>query len=485
MAVLVASMNFLNIFLNYLGSPLAVKVQHLHSERPKGVGESADVLPNRDDFEKTLAEAVHRADTNQSYLSVLQIGVDNLLLIQDGFGDIVKHEVLKQVADRLLRIAGTEATVAFDTDGKFLVLVRGNCGVSQPLAKRSLAAMAQPIEINAYQHRAGCSIGIAVYPLHGTSSQLLGRAALALRMAQEHGGGQTCLYDPDMSARVRDEALLVHDLSQAIANRELSLHFQPKVHAASMQVTSAEALLRWRHPKRGLVSPTVFIPLAERYRLMEGIGRWVFEEACISAAAWLRSGLRMRVAVNLSGYQMHQEDLVEQILSTLSRYGLAPGRFTCEITETAAMEDTQATRVTFDKMRRAGLHVSIDDFGTGYSSLAALRRLPAAELKIDMAFVKDLETSKQARSIAQSIIDMAKALGLHVVAEGVETVGQSDLLVGMGCDELQGYLFSMPITADEVLRMAKNPVQAGTSEFRNSLFATDFVELKNVAPAMG
>jgi diguanylate cyclase (GGDEF)-like protein len=484
MAVFVASMKFFNTVLSFLGHSADAQLHAQHSDPSKRGSEPTGVLPNREEFEKAVTEAAHRADSDKSCFSVLQLGLDNLLLIQDGFGERVKDEVVIQVAERLHHLAGTEGRVAFDTDGKFLALVRGNGGVSLPLAKHILVAMAQPVEVNAYQHGAKCSIGIAVYPVHGTHSQLLGRAALALRIAQERGGEQICLYDPEMSARVRGEALLVHDLSQAIANRELSLHFQPKMDAASMQVTSAEALLRWRHPKHGFVSPMLFIPLAEKYRLMESIGRWVFEEACINAAEWLRSGLRMRVAVNISGYQMHQHDLVEQILSTLGRYGLTPGRFTCEITETAAMEDTQATRVTFDKMRQAGLHVSIDDFGTGYSSLAALRRLPAAELKIDMAFVKDLEGSQQARSIAKSIIDMAKALGLHVVAEGVETSGQSDILVSMGCDELQGYFFSMPVTADEVLRMAKSPIHAGASEFRNSLFATNFTELRNVARAL-
>ena len=442
--------------------------------------EAAGGLLDKDGFEKAVTEAVRRADADRSSFSVLQLELDNLFLIQDGFGDLVKDEVLRHVSVRLLHIAGSEGKVAFDTEGKFLTLVRGHGGISQPLAKRSLAAITQPIEIQSHQHQTRGSVGIAVYPEHGSQAQLLRRSALALRMAQQSGGDQICLYAPEMSARVHDEALMVHDLSQAIGHRELILYFQPKVDAASMQVTSAEALLRWKHPQRGFVSPTVFVPLAEKYGLMGSIGAWVFEAACVNAAEWLRSGLRMRVAVNISAYQMHQDDLVQQILSTLQRYGLAPGRFTCEITESAAMEDTQATRATFEKMRAAGLHVSIDDFGTGYSSLAALRRLPVAELKIDMAFVRDLESSQEARSIAKSIVDMAKALGLHVVAEGVETAAQSDLLVGMGCDELQGFLFSLPIPADELLRMAQNPVHTGASEFRNSLFATDFIELKSV-----
>jgi EAL domain-containing protein (putative c-di-GMP-specific phosphodiesterase class I) len=233
-------------------------------------------------------------------------------------------------------------------------------------------------------------------------------------------------------------------------------------------------LLRWHHPVRGFVSPVVFIPLAEKYGLMGPIGNWVIEEASRTASVWLQSGLRMRVAVNISGYQMRQDDLVEHIVSVLERYGVQPERFTCEITETVAMEDTASTKLTFEKMRKAGFHVSIDDFGTGYSSLGSLRRLPAAELKIDRAFVMDLEESEEARSIAKSIIDMARALGLKVIAEGVETVGQSNLLVDMGCDELQGFLYSMPIPADDLQKMAMNRHAGDGSDFRDSLFATDF-----------
>jgi EAL domain-containing protein (putative c-di-GMP-specific phosphodiesterase class I) len=222
------------------------------------------------------------------------------------------------------------------------------------------------------------------------------------------------------------------------------------------------------------MSPVVFIPLAERYGLIGAIGNWVIEEACRKAAGWRGHGLRMRVAVNISGYQMREYDLVERIEAALQRHGIAPERFTCEITESVAMEDTKVTQATFDKMRRSGFHVSIDDFGTGYSSLATLRRIPAAELKIDRAFVSDLEESEDARSIAQSIVNLATALNLRVVAEGVETLGQCDILVGMGCNELQGFLFSMPIRADELERLALGTHRDENVDFRQSLYSETF-----------
>jgi EAL domain-containing protein (putative c-di-GMP-specific phosphodiesterase class I) len=342
------------------------------------------------------------------------------------------------------------------------------------LAERIKAALAAPFEIGSSPAHSTCSIGLAVYPEHGARSKILGCAALAMRSLKSSGGADYCVYDPKMAAQARDEAVLVNQLRQAASAGQFELYFQPKIDARSLQVTAAEALLRWHHPTRGFVSPAIFIPLAEKYGLMGTIGPWVIEEACRMAGQWLQVGLRMRVAVNISGYQMRQDDLVESIESVLQRHGIQPERFTCEITETVAMEDTQATRLTFEKMRQAGFHVSIDDFGTGYSSLGSLRKLPAAELKIDRAFVSDLEESEEARSIAKSIIDMARALNMKVIAEGVETVGQSDLLVAMGCDEMQGFLFSMPITASELQHLATQRPSEESSGFRNSLFATDF-----------
>ena len=237
-----------------------------------------------------------------------------------------------------------------------------------------------------------------------------------------------------------------------------------------MQVTSAEALLRWKHPERGFVSPTIFIPLAERHGLIGGIGNWVIEEACRHAAQWRRRGLRMRVAVNISGYQMREPDLVDRIEVAIKKNNIRPERFTCEMTESVAMEDTVVTKQTFEKMRTLGLHVSIDDFGTGYSSLAALRKLPAEQLKIDRAFVMDLEDSAEARSIVLSIINLAQSLELKVVAEGVETLSQCQLLIEMGCHELQGYLFSQPIPADDLERLALDEGRIKDILFRPSLY---------------
>jgi EAL domain-containing protein (putative c-di-GMP-specific phosphodiesterase class I) len=298
----------------------------------------------------------------------------------------------------------------------------------------------------------------------------MSNAAMAMRAVKLNGGSDFCLYEPQMGVEVREQVQLLGDLRKAMQLGQFQLYFQPKIDAHSLQVTAAEALLRWHHPQRDFISPVVFIPLAEKHGLIGEIGRWVIDEACRHAARWRESGLRMRVAVNISGVQMRRDDLAERIQAALLRHGIPASRLTCEITESVAMEDTRLTRQAFEQLRRTGVHVSIDDFGTGHSSLASLRRLPAAELKIDRAFVCDLETSADARAIAAAIVQMAHRLELRVVAEGVETDAQRDLLVRMGCDELQGYLFAMPMSSQALALWASDerPDEAGA--FRPSLF---------------
>jgi EAL domain-containing protein (putative c-di-GMP-specific phosphodiesterase class I) len=300
----------------------------------------------------------------------------------------------------------------------------------------------------------------------------MSHAAIAMRSVKLGGGAAYAHFDPAMAVDMREQAELLQALRKAVDHGELQLYYQPKVDAHSLQVTAAEALLRWQHPRLGMVMPAVFIPLAERHGLMTSIGRWVIDEACRQAAVWREKGLRMRVAINLSAQQLREDDLVDHIESTLQRHGIPPGRLTCEITETVAMEDTRVTRSAFEQLRRAGLHVSIDDFGTGHSSLATLRRLPAAELKIDRAFIADLSSASSARSIVQAIVQIAHSLGLRVVAEGVETEAQRDELVALGCDDLQGYLFAKPMTAVALALWADDDDARGASDgsFRPSLF---------------
>jgi len=426
-------------------------------------------------FDAVLERKAQQADSEGTPFCVLYVAIDNFGLLNDAFGHETGDQLLLEVSRRLGKCVDEAAEGCHVTAGEFSLVLDGGIQVGTAAAKRICVALNEAVALESIRSHLTCSVGIATYPDHGAVSKLVGYAALAMRSVKQSGGGDFCIYDPKMGLEVREQAVLFNDLRNALTKGEFELYFQPKIDAISLQVTAAEALLRWHHPERGLIGPAVFIPLAEQYGLIGQIGNWVIEEACRKAARWREHGLRMRVAVNISGYQMREDDLVDRIESALKRNGIQPERFTCEITESVAMEDTRVTQQTFERMRNAGFHVSIDDFGTGYSSLAALRKLPTAELKIDRAFVMDLEESEDARSIARSIINLANTLNLRVVAEGVETLGQRDLLVGMGCNELQGFLFAMPMPAYELEKMAVGEHQPEEMEFRRSLFSETYL----------
>jgi diguanylate cyclase len=426
-------------------------------------------LTTRLGIEETLDEAVARADRASGAAGVLYLGVDDFRALNDAAGQAAGDAVLVEVASRLVALTGDRAAAARVGGAEFVLVIDGDAAQARHAAGRVLADLARPIAAAGQQLDIACSIGIAVYPTQASKPRLVANALTAMRAVREAGGAAFAEYLPAMEVDQREQAELAADLRVAVERGELMLVYQPKVDARSLQITAAEALLRWQHPKRGLVSPTVFIPIAERCGLIGAIGNWVVDEATRQAAAWRDSGLRMRVAINVSGYQMRQHDFVDRLQQALRARSLAPSRFTCEITETVAMEDTLVTLQAFERLGRAGVHVSIDDFGTGYSSLASLRRLPAAELKIDRAFVTDLDSSPDAVPIAKAIVQMAHSLGLRVVAEGVETETQRDQLIALGCDELQGYLFAKPMSANALGLWAMG--DDGADGFRKSLFA--------------
>jgi diguanylate cyclase len=427
-------------------------------------------LITRHELEAALDQAAHDCHTGERHLSVLYLNLDSFRPVNDGYGLRIGDTVLVEMARRLTACLDAEGLVSRVGGDEFVLLVKGDRADGGKVAERVLAALQQPLRVESLVLQLGVSIGVAVYPEHGSRPKLIPHAALAMRTVKLSGGSGYSCFDPSMAVDMREKAELLMDLRSALERKQFRLVYQPKIDAFSLQVTGAEALLRWEHPQRGMVSPAVFIPLAERHGLICSIGLWVIDEACRQAAEWRSQGLRMRVAVNISGHQMRQDDLVQHIMNAVKRNHIRPERLTCEITESVAMEDTAHTREAFAHLRRAGLHVSIDDFGTGHSSLASLRNLPAAELKIDRAFVTDLATSEQARGIAKAIVQMAHTLGLRVVAEGVETEAQRDLLVGLGCDELQGYLFARPMSAAALALWADNDGASGDPTFRSSLF---------------
>ena len=454
---------------------LKARLRHAHSQLDELRGRDALTgLVTRPEFETVLDEAVQHCHRTGTPLAVLYLGLDNFRFINEAYGLRVGDALLVQAAQRITALLGDKHAAARMGGDEFALLLPGTMAEADTLATTLQQRLQAPFTVESLNLQLSASVGVAVYPEHGSRPRLLAHAALAMRSVKLGGGGCHAHFDPAMGVDLRDQAELLNDLRQALARGEMSLYYQPKIDARSQLVTAAEALLRWKHPRRGMVSPAVFIPLAERHGLIVALGQWVIDEACRQAGQWRQSGLRMRVAINISGHQLRQDDLVDRIETALRRHGIPPARLTCEITETVAMEDTQHTRTAFERLRSAGLHVSIDDFGTGHSSLATLRRLPAAELKIDGSFVTDLASSTQARSIVQAIVQMAHTLDLRVVAEGVETDAQRDVLVELGCDELQGYLFAKPMTATALALYADDDPQSmsanGAVRFRASLF---------------
>ena len=433
-------------------------------------------LMRREDFERALEEAAARCDRQSSTLCVLLVNLDNLDDLNQGYGHQQADALIADAAQRLLGLCGPGMHMARLGGVDFALLAPADEAGACALAARLCLGLSRPLFPVPGRADASmsCSIGLAVYPRHGARQRMVDHASTAMRQVKRAGGSDYMVFDPKASVNHREQAELLADLRQAVARGELELYYQPKVDARSLQFTAAEALLRWHHPRRGMISPALFIPMAERYGLIGIIGNWVIDDAARQAAAWRAVGLRMRVAINISAYQMRQDDLVDRIEAALSRHKLQPGRFTCEITESVAMEDTRVTQRSFERMRQAGLHVSIDDFGVGQASLSYLRRLPAAELKIDASFVQDLETSADARSIIDAVVRLAHALGLKVVAEGVETERQRDLLVEMRCDELQGFLFARPMAAKALTALASldsdSKHQKAAQGFKASLF---------------
>lgn len=420
-------------------------------------------------FDEALDEAVHRCDHSGQMLAVVCLGLDNFRLVNEACGHATGDRLLAQVPARLHEAVSDLIGATRSTGDEFVLALPGGRDAAQQAATRLREALEQPFKVDGHELSLDASLGYALYPQHGARSRLLVQAVAAMRAVKQAGGGDHAEFVPAMGVDMRQRVELLRDLRLALAKGALQLVYQPQVDANSLQVTAAEALLRWHDEARGLVSPVVFVPLAEKHGLIGEIGRWVIEQACRQAGAWRAQGLNMRVAVNLSGYQMRQDDMVEHLVACLQQHGIAPSRFTCEIPETVAMEATRVTHDAFERLRQAGVHLSIDDFGTGLSSLATLRKLPVAELKIDRAFVADLASSAEARSTVAAIVRMAHTLNLRVVAEGVETEDQRDRLLQLGCDEMQGYLFAKPMTAKALGLWAHHDGDPAAPAFKASL----------------
>ena len=398
-------------------------------------------LPNRTAFNQRLAAAVAGADASKTSVALVCMDLDRFKEVNDVFGHAVGDELLRRVANALLG-AARGARIARVGGDEFMTLVEGKdpAAAAAELAVRLRDAVAAPFEIEGRRLGIGVSVGVALYPDHGDLETALANADAALYRAKSEGGGNVCLFDSGLDSRLRARHALFQELGKALERGELSLHYQPQARLDG-EITGFEALVRWRHPARGFVSPDLFIPLAEERGLIGAIGEFVLREAAREAASW---PVPLSVAVNLSPVQFQKDGLVNTVHAILLETGLSAHRLELEITEGVLVEDFSRVSAILRQLKAMGVRVVIDDFGAGYSSLAYLQSFPFDKIKIDRSFVSGLPENPSSQAIVRAIVGLGRGLNLPLIAEGVETRAQLEFLDSLGCGEAQGFLFGAP-----------------------------------------
>jgi diguanylate cyclase (GGDEF)-like protein/PAS domain S-box-containing protein len=407
-------------------------------------------LPNRVCFQQRLTRAAAELYSRGTPYAVLCLDLDEFKSVNDTLGHAAGDKLLQGVAQRLSRLLGPRATVARLAGDEYAVLLSAADAYDRERLTATCAAivaeLATPFPIQDALVNIGVSIGVAVAPQDG-AQELMRRADLALYRAKRDGKNNFRFYQADMDEEVIARRTLGADLQVALERREFQLYFQPLVNAVTRRVQGFEALVRWRHPVRGFISPAEFIPIAEENGAIASLGKWVVEEACRLAVDWPAP---LTVAVNISPVQFRHSDLPRIVSDALEMSGLPPHRLELELTESSFLEASPTTQKVLHKLGELGVRLSLDDFGTGYSSLSYLRRIVFHKIKIDQSFVHNLPDDARDMSIVRAIVDIATTMGVATIAEGVETEAQSRALLAQGCHQLQGYLFSRPVPAADV-----------------------------------
>lgn len=416
-------------------------------------------LPNRTLFAIELERALARVGRGEK-VALLYLDLDHFKRVNDTLGHSRGDELLRQAADRLRHCVRDTDVIARLGGDEFAVLqtLLHRPSDAAALAARMNEALKPPFLLGNHQAAVAVSIGIAIAPDDAADQeQLVRNADLALYAAKASGRGAYHFYEDELDARVKARHQLEADLYVALAEEQFELYYQPIVDLGSGAVKCCEALLRWHHPVRGMVSPAEFIPVAEECGLIGALGVWALRQACMAAAGWPRG---ISVAVNLSPAQVRPETLVLQVAAALAASGLAPDRLELEVTETVLLQDTPDTLATLHRLRELGVRIAMDDFGTGYSSLSYLRTFPFDKIKIDKSFIDHISDEEDCATIVQAVTMMAQRLGMTTVAEGVETDAQRLKLNELGCTEMQGYLISRPRPAEELMQLLRERTRA-------------------------
>ncbi|ELM1618351.1 TPA: EAL domain-containing protein [Salmonella enterica] len=428
-------------------------------------------LPNRVLLEDRLEQAISKANREGTSFALLFMDLDGFKAVNDAYGHDIGDKLLVAVTHRLNQPLSGQFTLARIGGDEFVLLAE----VSAPDEAASLASalvhsIDAPFTIDPYELVVTLSVGIALYPLDGKNErELMFNADAAMYHTKHTGRNGYHFFQPSMNMLAQTQLQLMNDLWLALERQELRLVYQPKFQAPAGPIVGFEALLRWHHPKQGVLNPDQFLPLAEKTGLIVAIGSWVIDEACRQLREWhLQGHSSWSVAVNLSALQFEQPGLVDTITQSLARHSIRPDLLILEITETTAMKKPEQSIVILTRLTEMGVKASIDDFGTGYSSLLYLKRLPACELKIDRAFVHELSEASDGATIVAAIVALAKALNLQIVAEGVENETQQQFLTQLGCHTLQGFLLGKPRTAEEIACDICNPANTFTRSIYNT-----------------